>query len=105
MWSLADLEKNSSVFADLSHSDPSAAPQEQSRPSNRSRIFSKAGNYNRRRTTSISSTGGFAQAKFTPKYLHSNATSHKWALGAMAELLDNSVDEIDNGATFLHIDV
>ncbi|XP_028549101.1 protein MICRORCHIDIA 4-like [Dendrobium catenatum] len=40
-----------------------------------------------------------------PKFLHSNATSHKWALGALAELLDNSMDEVCNGATFVNIDV
>ncbi|XP_028118756.1 protein MICRORCHIDIA 6-like isoform X13 [Camellia sinensis] len=37
-------------------------------------------------------------------FLHSNATSHKWAFGAIAELLDNAVDEIQNGATFVVID-
>ncbi|XP_059670125.1 protein MICRORCHIDIA 6-like isoform X2 [Cornus florida] len=37
-------------------------------------------------------------------FLHSNATSHKWAFGAIAELLDNAVDEIPNGATFVVID-
>ncbi|KAK8964714.1 hypothetical protein KSP40_PGU022672 [Platanthera guangdongensis] len=40
-----------------------------------------------------------------PKFLHSNATSHKWALGALAELLDNSMDEVCNGATYVSIDV
>ncbi|XP_074579868.1 protein MICRORCHIDIA 6-like [Curcuma longa] len=39
-----------------------------------------------------------------PKFLHSNATSHKWAFGAIAELLDNAVDEIQNGATFIKVD-
>lgn len=39
-----------------------------------------------------------------PKFLHSNATSHKWAFGAIAELLDNAVDEIQNGATFVIVD-
>ncbi|XP_028090680.1 dormancy-associated protein homolog 3-like [Camellia sinensis] len=29
----------------------------------------------------------------SPSFLHSNATSHKWASGAIAELLDNAVDE------------
>lgn len=29
-----------------------------------------------------------------PRFLHSNATSHKWALGAFAELLDNALDEV-----------
>ncbi|XP_028118703.1 protein MICRORCHIDIA 6-like [Camellia sinensis] len=37
-------------------------------------------------------------------FLHSNATSHKWAFGAIAELLDNAVDEIQNGAPFVVID-
>ncbi|XP_038682895.1 protein MICRORCHIDIA 6-like isoform X2 [Tripterygium wilfordii] len=37
-------------------------------------------------------------------FLHSNATSHKWAFGAIAELLDNAVDEIQNGATFVLVD-
>ncbi|MED6205572.1 Protein MICRORCHIDIA 7 [Stylosanthes scabra] len=40
-----------------------------------------------------------------PKFLHSNATSHKWALGAFAELLDNSLDEVCNGATYVNVDM
>ncbi|KAK3223724.1 hypothetical protein Dsin_010749 [Dipteronia sinensis] len=40
-----------------------------------------------------------------PKFLHSNATSHKWALGAFAELLDNSLDEVCNGATYVCVDM
>ncbi|CAH1421547.1 unnamed protein product [Lactuca virosa] len=43
-------------------------------------------------------------ARVHPKFLHSNATSHKWAFGAIAELLDNAVDEINNGATFVKVD-
>ncbi|XP_074324436.1 protein MICRORCHIDIA 6-like isoform X2 [Apium graveolens] len=39
-----------------------------------------------------------------PKFLHSNATSHKWAFGAIAELIDNAVDEMQNEATFVMID-
>ncbi|KAM0932844.1 putative histidine kinase/HSP90-like ATPase superfamily, morc, S5 domain 2 [Dioscorea sansibarensis] len=39
-----------------------------------------------------------------PKFLHSNATSHKWAFGAIAELLDNALDEAHNGATFVAVD-
>ncbi|XP_028783973.1 protein MICRORCHIDIA 6 isoform X1 [Neltuma alba] len=39
-----------------------------------------------------------------PLFLHSNATSHKWAFGAIAELLDNAFDEIQNGATFVNVD-
>ncbi|WKA01453.1 hypothetical protein VitviT2T_019734 [Vitis vinifera] len=45
------------------------------------------------------------RAQGPPKFLHSNATSHKWALGAFAELLDNSLDEICNGATYVNVDI
>ena len=45
------------------------------------------------------------RARVHPKFLHSNATSHKWALGAVAELLDNSVDEIAHGCTFVAVDI
>ncbi|XP_012845745.1 PREDICTED: MORC family CW-type zinc finger protein 4-like [Erythranthe guttata] len=40
-----------------------------------------------------------------PRFLHSNATSHKWALGAFAELLDNALDEVCNGATYVNVDM
>lgn len=43
--------------------------------------------------------------RVNPQFLHSNATSHKWALGAFAELLDNALDEVCNGATYVHLDV
>ncbi|CAO2166712.1 unnamed protein product [Urochloa humidicola] len=40
-----------------------------------------------------------------PEFLHSNATSHKWPFGAVAELLDNAVDEIETGgATRILVD-
>uniref|UniRef100_A0A0D9XI84 Morc S5 domain-containing protein n=1 Tax=Leersia perrieri TaxID=77586 RepID=A0A0D9XI84_9ORYZ len=48
--------------------------------------------------------GDFDRARVHPKFLHTNATSHKWAFGAIAELLDNAVDEIGNGATFVKVD-
>ncbi|KAL0726122.1 hypothetical protein Bca4012_022215 [Brassica carinata] len=48
--------------------------------------------------------GMVEHARVHPKFLHSNATSHKWAFGAIAELLDNAVDEIQNSATFVKID-
>lgn len=48
---------------------------------------------------------GMDHVRVHPKFLHSNATSHKWALGAFAELLDNSLDEACHGATFVNIDV
>lgn len=37
------------------------------------------------------------RSRVHPRFLHSNATSHKWALGAFVELLDNSIDEIATG--------
>ncbi|XP_038973522.1 protein MICRORCHIDIA 7-like isoform X2 [Phoenix dactylifera] len=48
---------------------------------------------------------GMDRVRVHPKFLHSNATSHKWALGALAELLDNSLDEVCNGATYVNIDM
>ncbi|KAL7191668.1 hypothetical protein ACSBR2_023703 [Camellia fascicularis] len=51
------------------------------------------------------SSGGMDHVRVHPKFLHSNATSHKWVLGAFAELLDNSLDEVCNGATFVNIDM
>ncbi|KAE9453611.1 hypothetical protein C3L33_14475, partial [Rhododendron williamsianum] len=48
---------------------------------------------------------GMDHVRVHPKFLHSNATSHKWVLGAFAELLDNSLDEVCNGATFVNLDM
>ncbi|GAY42617.1 hypothetical protein CUMW_068300 [Citrus unshiu] len=70
-----------------------------------SRSFWKAGTYAANIT--IKSTpvqGSLEHARVHPKFLHSNATSHKWAFGAIAELLDNAVDEVQNGATFVKVD-
>ncbi|KAI7732310.1 hypothetical protein M8C21_010049 [Ambrosia artemisiifolia] len=52
-----------------------------------------------------SSSGGLDHLRVHPRFLHSNATSHKWVLGAFAELLDNSLDESCNGATYVKIDM
>ncbi|KAL1541809.1 protein MICRORCHIDIA 7-like [Salvia divinorum] len=51
------------------------------------------------------SNGGMDHVRVHPRFLHSNATSHKWALGAFAELMDNSLDEVCNGATYVNIDM
>ncbi|XP_073036103.1 protein MICRORCHIDIA 6-like [Primulina eburnea] len=68
------------------------------------RQFWKAGNYDDRLTSEPSCQNGTSYLRVHPKFLHSNATSHKWAFGAFAELLDNAVDEIKNGATFVIVD-
>ncbi|KAL2547232.1 Histidine kinase [Forsythia ovata] len=68
--------------------------------------FWKAGDYEGKNDCdSGSRTAGMDHVRVHPKFLHSNATSHKWALGAFAELLDNALDEVCNGATYVHIDV
>ncbi|XP_071742509.1 protein MICRORCHIDIA 7-like [Rutidosis leptorrhynchoides] len=51
------------------------------------------------------SAGGMDHLRVHPRFLHSNATSHKWVLGAFAELLDNSLDEVGNGATYVKVDM
>ncbi|XP_077253575.1 histidine kinase-, DNA gyrase B-, and HSP90-like ATPase family protein isoform X2 [Tasmannia lanceolata] len=66
--------------------------------------FWKAGNYDVGHASKTVSQNGKSHLRVHPKFLHSNATSHKWALGAIAELLDNAVDEIQNGATFVNVD-
>ncbi|KFK30262.1 hypothetical protein AALP_AA7G238400 [Arabis alpina] len=69
------------------------------------RSFWKAGdNFVNAKAITPAAPGLLEHARIHPKFLHSNATSHKWAFGAIAELLDNAVDEIHNGATFVKID-
>ncbi|XP_020597925.1 protein MICRORCHIDIA 2-like isoform X2 [Phalaenopsis equestris] len=70
------------------------------------RSFWRAGNYEVKSSLlpSLQESCEFDRARVHPKFLHSNATSHKWAFGAIAELLDNAVDEICNGATFVKVD-
>ncbi|KAL1364489.1 hypothetical protein HN51_012677 [Arachis hypogaea] len=72
-----------------------------------SRQFWKAGDFDGAPSSSFesSSTVGMDHVRVHPKFLHSNATSHKWALGAFAELLDNSLDEVCNGATYVNVDM
>ncbi|KAJ0753805.1 putative histidine kinase/HSP90-like ATPase superfamily, morc, S5 domain 2 [Helianthus annuus] len=79
-----------------------AAVDDQSHLINRS--FWKAGSFEIGPTKWAPSQGELEHARVHPKFLHSNATSHKWAFGAIAELLDNAVDEINNGATFVKVD-
>ncbi|GER40393.1 histidine kinase [Striga asiatica] len=69
-----------------------------------SRSFWRAGAYEIGPTVSTLEQGDLEHARVHPRFLHSNATSHKWAFGAIAELLDNAVDEIGNGATFVRVD-
>ncbi|EHA8588303.1 protein MICRORCHIDIA 7 [Cocos nucifera] len=69
--------------------------------------FWKAGDYEESpiADSTLHYASGMDHVRVHPKFLHSNATSHKWALGALAELLDNSLDEVCNGATYVNIDM
>ncbi|KAI8544032.1 hypothetical protein RHMOL_Rhmol08G0263400 [Rhododendron molle] len=70
------------------------------------RHFWKAGDFEETpRGDWESSSGGMDHVRIHPRFLHSNATSHKWVLGAFAELLDNALDEVCNGATFVNVDM
>ncbi|MCD7460654.1 hypothetical protein HAX54_044067 [Datura stramonium] len=64
------------------------------------RQFWKAGNYDSG-LISKDARNGTNFLRIHPKFLHSNATSHKWAFGAIAELLDNAVDEVNCCSSFL----
>uniref|UniRef100_A0A0E0J1N9 Morc S5 domain-containing protein n=1 Tax=Oryza nivara TaxID=4536 RepID=A0A0E0J1N9_ORYNI len=70
-----------------------------------SRSFWSAGEYDAD-TSGAARPPGNVQNRMCvhPKFLHSNATSHKWPFGAVAELLDNAVDEIKTGATRIIVD-
>ncbi|KAL6597872.1 hypothetical protein ACP70R_046677 [Stipagrostis hirtigluma subsp. patula] len=69
------------------------------------RQFWKSGDYVvAHRNPDADAPGGRNRLRINPKFLHSNATSHKWAFGAIAELLDNAIDEVNNGATFVRVD-
>ncbi|KAE9607743.1 putative histidine kinase-like ATPase domain-containing protein [Lupinus albus] len=82
------------------------APQVQLQHQNLdSRSFWKAGDYIVGSSSKPASfQGHLDHARVHPKFLHTNATSHKWAFGAIAELVDNAVDEIQNGATYVKVD-
>ncbi|KAI3870078.1 hypothetical protein MKX03_017948 [Papaver bracteatum] len=73
------------------------------------RQFWKAGDYDEDsssgRLGDTTLIDGMDHVRVHPRFLHSNATSHKWVLGAVAELLDNSLDEAINGGTYCHIDM
>uniref|UniRef100_A0A803L8J9 Morc S5 domain-containing protein n=1 Tax=Chenopodium quinoa TaxID=63459 RepID=A0A803L8J9_CHEQI len=68
------------------------------------RQFWKAGNYEDVPDSRSKAQNSKNYLHVHPKFLHSNATSHKWAFGAIAELLDNAIDEIQNGASYVIVD-
>ncbi|XP_045789510.1 protein MICRORCHIDIA 6-like [Trifolium pratense] len=68
------------------------------------RKFWKAGNYDNGLGSKVGSQHAKNYLHVHPLFLHSNATSHKWVFGAIAELLDNAFDEIQNGATSVMVD-
>ncbi|KAI3777615.1 hypothetical protein L1987_47415 [Smallanthus sonchifolius] len=68
------------------------------------RQFWKAGAYNDDLAPKSTTKLGSSYLHIHPKFLHSNATSHKWAFGAIAELIDNAVDEIQKDARYVIID-
>ncbi|KAJ7560542.1 hypothetical protein O6H91_04G134500 [Diphasiastrum complanatum] len=81
-----------------------AASVEQVQQGKLSRHFWRAGNYETKASGPKFCQGAMDHVRVHPKFLHSNATSHKWAFGAIAELLDNAVDEVLNGATYVKVD-
>ncbi|XP_074316921.1 protein MICRORCHIDIA 6-like isoform X2 [Silene latifolia] len=68
------------------------------------RQFWKAGDYTDTFASKSRTQNSKSYMHIHPKFLHSNATSHKWAFGAIAELLDNAIDEIHNGSSFVILD-
>ncbi|KAH7686239.1 ATPase domain of HSP90 chaperone/DNA topoisomerase II/histidine kinase protein [Dioscorea alata] len=68
------------------------------------RQFWRSGEYETGKDLGPSSLNSQNRLSIHPKFLHSNATSHKWAFGAIAELLDNAIDEVKTGATSVIVD-
>ncbi|KAK2981552.1 hypothetical protein RJ640_027977 [Escallonia rubra] len=103
---LSTSQSNSCIFrqgcSPVEESSPSSWTS--IRPAPICRHFWKAGEYDAEQCTKAPTQNGRNHLRIHPMFLHSNATSHKWAFGAIAELLDNAVDEIQNGATFAVID-
>ncbi|URE24954.1 Histidine kinase-, DNA gyrase B-, and HSP90-like ATPase [Musa troglodytarum] len=83
-------------FSPACHSSGSCAPL--------GRQFWSSGDYEVQQFVGPASHNNQNCLRVHPQFLHSNATSHKWVFGAIAELLDNAVDEICNGATFVKLD-
>ncbi|KAH9307980.1 hypothetical protein KI387_035891, partial [Taxus chinensis] len=94
------------VSSSMTNQSSSSKPNQSRLVSSKSGFhqFWKAGDYDVRYAQKSLTTGGMDHVRVHPKFLHSNATSHKWAFGAIAELLDNAVDEIHHGATYVKVD-
>ena len=56
----------------------------------------------KRQRISLDGAAGIKHSATHPKFLHSNSTSHQWAFGAIAELIDNAADP-DVDAKKIHI--
>ncbi|XP_058180328.1 protein MICRORCHIDIA 6-like isoform X2 [Rhododendron vialii] len=102
---------SSTIQNDSSALDQGPSPVDESSPSIPAfgpapicRQFWKAGNYDMGEGSKTQHQKGANHLHVHPMFLHSNATSHKWAFGAIAELLDNAVDEVRNGATSVVVD-
>ncbi|MCD7455970.1 hypothetical protein HAX54_030303 [Datura stramonium] len=105
-WNQSLVVGNNNIITNNNHKELVVVAQEKVMVSSTNKQFWKAGDYE-------GIDGGFAaghaagmdHVRVHPKFLHSNATSHKWALGAFAELLDNAMDEVCNGASYVSVDV
>ncbi|KAG6645648.1 hypothetical protein I3843_08G130600 [Carya illinoinensis] len=101
----SDVEGGAVVGMTTTSNTTASHPSPQLQRTLESHSFWKAGAYDVGHTTKRPPDDGqLEHARVHPKFLHSNATSHRWAFGAIAELLDNAVDEIHNGATFVKVD-
>ena len=82
------------------NSDATSAP---------SRVFWKAGKYDSARgigdALALVTADGLMRPISHPKSLHSNATVHKWPLGAVAELIDNSYEQTTKVSTPVHVHI
>ncbi|KAG0553359.1 hypothetical protein M758_12G005500 [Ceratodon purpureus] len=115
-WRYEDLKNEAPRDLNIGHEASSASPvalpffpqpslEESGGARTSCKQFWKAGDYEGQASAEVQPAGGIDHVRVHPKFLHANATSHRWALGAVAELVDNAVDEVLNGATFVNVDV
>mmetsp|Transcript_5477 Transcript_5477/g.15248 ORF Transcript_5477/g.15248 Transcript_5477/m.15248 type:complete len:764 (-) Transcript_5477:234-2525(-) len=66
------------------------------------RAFEDASSWAARNTVSLEARSSVGALKVSPSFLSTNSTSHTWVLGALAEIMDNS---LDSKASFINVDV
>ncbi|KAF5206070.1 Microrchidia-like protein, partial [Thalictrum thalictroides] len=88
---LNSVESNSAIQGQLGSATNGSALPSRLPPAPLCRQFWKAGNYDDAQAAKLQLQGGQNHLRVHPKFLHSNATSHKWAFGGRQNYLTSSL--------------